>query len=543
MRARRYLATLGIGLLLCATLGPAWGDTGPDPAVAQQLQTMLAQTQWSNAPADASLDQVRRFYQTRDFRPVWNRPDAVPAFVAALYTLVDDGLEPSDYGAGRIEAAYRRAYAPDGNSATRAAFDLVATRLYLSVLDDLNRGKVDPALLAPVWGLPVERYHPDMAALSRSVDTLDFEHAFAMARPTHPTYQRLRAALARYRDIQNRGGWPVLPAAAGTLRPGDINPAVPLLRQRLAAVDDIPTPSAAPDVYDDALAAAVRRFQRAHYLNADAVVGAQTRAALNVGVAARIDQIRVNLERARLLMHNLPRSFVLVDIAGYRLTYYRPDGQVWRTRIVVGLPYRRTPSLRSEITHLTFNPTWTVPASITYREMLPRIRRSPGYLAREHLRVLSPSGHVLNPAAIDWSQPPPIVLRQSAGPDNALGRVVFRFPNPYTVYLHDTPSQSLFDQPRRAFSHGCMRVQHALEFARLLLDDAQHWNAADIDRVVASGKTTRVNLVHPVPVIVHYWTVNVGADGRLAFKPDIYARDQALLAALDQPLDLVRNLH
>lgn len=241
-------------------------------------------------------------------------------------------------------------------------------------------------------------------------------------------------------------------------------------------------------------------------------------------------------------MHDLPASFVLVDIAGYQLSYYRPDGRIWRTRIVVGLPYRRTPSLRSAITHLTFNPTWTVPSSITYREMLPLIRRNPGYLAREHLRVLSPTGRALNPAAIDWWHPPRIVLRQRAGPGNALGRVVFRFPNPYRVYLHDTPSQSLFDQPRRAFSHGCMRVQHALEFARLLLDDEQRWSAADIDRVVASGRTTRVNLAHPVPVIVHYWTVNVGADGRLAFKPDIYARDPALLAALDQPLDLVRNL-
>lgn len=532
----------GIGLLLCATLGPAWGEAGNESALSQQLQAMLARAEWSTAPADASLDQVRRFYAARDFRPVWSRPDTVPAFVAALYTLVDDGLDPSDYGAGRLEAAYRHAYASGTSTAARAAFDLTATRLYLSVLDDLNRGKVDPALLAPVWGLPIERYHPDMAALSRSVDALDFEHAFAMARPAHATYQRLRAALARYRDIQNHGGWPSLPSAAGTLRPGDINPAVPLLRQRLAAVDDIPASSASPELYDDTLADAVRRFQRAHYLTVDAVVGPQTRAALNVDVAARVDQIRVNLERARLLMHNLPKSFVLVDIAGYQLTYYRPDGQVWRTRIVVGLPYRRTPSLRSEITHLTFNPTWTVPASITHREMLPRIRRSPGYLAREHLRVLSPSGRVLNPAAINWWNPPPIVLRQSAGPDNALGRVVFRFPNPYTVYLHDTPSQSLFSQPRRAFSHGCMRVQHALEFARLLLDDNQHWSPADIDRVVASGKTTRVNLPHPVPVIVHYWTVNVGADGRLAFKPDIYARDRALLAALDQPLDLLGKL-
>ncbi len=476
------------------------------------------------------------------FRPAWDKPATVPAFVAALYTLVDDGLDPRDYGADRLVPAYRRVYAANRDVATRARFDLIVTRLYLSVLDDLNRGKVGPALLAPAWGLPVERYQPNMTPLSQAVDALDFEHAFALARPSYATYQRLRAALARYRDINSHGGWPQLPAGSAPLRPGDVDPAVAILRRRLAAIGEPVAAPGDPDRYDETLAEAVRRFQGNHYLAVDAIVGPQTRAALNVGVDARIDQIRVNLERARLLLHALPKSFVLVDIAGYQLSYYRPDGQIWRTRIVVGKPYRRTPSLRSQITYLTFNPTWTVPASITRREMLPRIRRDPGYLAREHLRVLSPSGQRLNPAAIDWWNPPPIVLRQDAGPDDALGRVVFRFANPYAVYLHDTPAQALFDQPRRAFSHGCMRVQNALEFARLLLDDEQRWNAADIDRTVASGKTTRVDLPRAVPVIVHYWTVNVAEDGQLAFKPDIYARDQPLLAALDQPLDLLHRL-
>lgn len=241
-------------------------------------------------------------------------------------------------------------------------------------------------------------------------------------------------------------------------------------------------------------------------------------------------------------MHALPKSFVLVDIAGYRLSYYRPDGQIWRTRIVVGKPYRRTPSLRSRITDLTFNPTWTVPASITRGEMLPAIPRDPGYLARERLSVLSPSGHRLDPATIDWQHPPPVVLRQAAGPGDALGRVVFRFANPFSVYLHDTPAQALFEPPRRAFSHGCMRVQDALEFARLLLDDNRHWRAADIARVVASGKTTPVALAHAVPVIIDYWTVGVATNGQLAFKPDVYARDPAVLSALDQPLDLLHDL-
>ncbi|MGN8199632.1 L,D-transpeptidase family protein [Salinisphaera sp. RV14] len=540
---RRDLTAFGLALLLWAPQGTAWAQAVTEPAIAAQLQAMLPHVTAERSPADAGMAQVRNFYAARDFRPAWDGPATVPAFVAALYTLVDDGLAPRDYGADRLVAAYRRADASNRATAvTRARFDLNATRLYLSVLDDLNRGKVEPALLGPSWGLPVERYRPDMRLLSQAVDALDFEQTFARARPAHATYQRLRAALARYRDIKSRGGWPQLPADSTVLHPGDVDPAVAALRRRLAAIGEPVAASARPDRYDAILAGAVRRFQANHYLTADAVVGAQTRSALNVGVDARIDQIRVNLERARLLLHDLPRSFVLVDIAGYQLSYYRPDGRIWRTRIVVGRPYRRTPSLRSQITRLTFNPTWTVPASITRREMLPRIRHDPGYLAREHLRVLSPSGTPLDPAAIDWWHPPSIVLRQAAGPDDALGRVVFRFANPYAVYLHDTPAQALFGRTRRAFSHGCIRVQNALEFARLLLADDQRWRADDIERVVGSGKTTRVTLPRPVPVIVHYWTVDVGENGQLAFKPDIYTRDRALLAALDRPLDLVGTL-
>lgn len=538
-----YLAMIGIGMLLWLSATGTWAQTGDEPApIVQQLQALAQQGTARTGRAVAPADQVRAFYAARSFRPAWSRPETVSAFVAALYTLVDDGLEPTAYGADRLEAAYRHAYADNRDVAARARFDWLATRLYLSVLDDLNRGKVDPALLEPAWGLPTERYRPDPVRLSQALDALDFECVFTRARPSYASYQRLRAGLARYREIQRRGGWPLLPARPGALHPGDRDPAVAILRRRLAAIGEPVATARQPNVYDETLGDAVRRFQRDHYLAADGVVGIQTRAALNVRVEARIDQIRVNLERARLLMHDLPKSFVLVDIAGYQLSYYRPDGQIWRTRIVVGKPYRRTPSLRSRITHLNLNPAWTVPYSITHREMLPRIRRDPGYLVRQNLRVLTPAGRPLDPAGIDWQHPPAIVLRQASGPNNALGRVVFRFSNPYSVYLHDTPAKALFNRPRRAFSHGCIRVQNALEFARLLLDDAQRWNMTAIQRVVASGQTARINLARPVPVIVHYWTVNVAEDGGLAFKPDIYRRDHAMREALDRPLAVLSRL-
>lgn len=159
-----------------------------------------------------------------------------------------------------------------------------------------------------------------------------------------------------------------------------------------------------------------------------------------------LNQIRANLERARWLLHGEARAFILVDIAGYRISYFRPNGEIWRSRIVVGRPYRSTPSLRSEITHLTVNPTWTVPPTIYREDSLPKIRDDIGYLYRQNMSVLNLRGQRLDPQQIDWWNPGSIMLRQDPGPTNALGQLVLRFPNNHSVYLHDTPAQAL-DQP------------------------------------------------------------------------------------------------
>ncbi|MDZ7852069.1 MAG: L,D-transpeptidase family protein [Halomonas sp.] len=518
----------------------AWAD---EKAVSPLKAALVEQS----ADRDEALE---TFYVERNWRPAWQDSATVTAFAEALHSLEGDGLRPSDYRADALSAAHRRAYDNgEADPQQLADFELRTSHVLLTALRHLQRGKVDPQRLDTDWEVPVEPLSLNLGSLSRDVDARRFEEAFAEVRPSYPPYERLRGGLARYQDIEEQGGWPTLPPREDLLRPGDVHEHVALLRERLAvigepgvvAADTSILPDAklvAPDpfTYDETLAEAVERFQERHLLQVDGIVGPSTLAALNVPVGERIDQIRINLERTRWLLHGLPETFVLVDIAGYQVSYYRPDGDIWRSRIVVGQPYRRTPSLRSEITHLTVNPTWTIPPTIRREDVLPKIRRDLGYLERNNIRVLSPSGRELDPRSIDWQNPGNVMLRQGAGPDNPLGRVVIRFPNDHLVYLHDTPAQQLFSRQQRAISSGCIRVENVMTLVQLLLDDTG--TRRDIRALVAKGETGNVPLESHVPVILHYWTAHVSEEGELSFRPDIYDRDHELLEALDRPLTL-----
>ncbi|QOR40798.1 L,D-transpeptidase family protein [Billgrantia diversa] len=534
-------------LMLLLGLAPlAWAEQG-EAARAWEDEPGVVGELARQAASDGA--RIQDFYARRDYRPAWQDADTVAAFTSALHTLESDGLHPQDYRPDELRNRHRAVYDYGSDVEAQAQYDLFATRQLLTALDHLQRGKVDPEALDTGWEVPVSPPDFSLAAVSGAVDQQRFEALIGEVRPDFVPYQRLRSGLARYRNIEKLGGWPRLPEREQALRPGDVDEDVPLLRERLAVIGELELLIADNDIfpggefeapdprrYDASLEAAVKRFQRQHLLDPDGIVGRQTLAALNVPVERRIDQIRLNMERARWLLHGLPASFVLVDIAGYRLSYYRPDGQIWRSRIVVGRPYRRTPSLRSEITHLTVNPTWTIPPTIKREDVLPKVRQDLGYLWRERIQVLSPSGAPLDPWEIDWGSPGNIVLRQAPGPQNALGQLVIRFPNEHMVYLHDTPAQNLFSREQRAFSSGCIRVQNIRELGQLLLDDTD--SGHDVERRVENDETQNVRLAHRMPIIIHYWTVNPGDDGELSFRPDIYERDDALLRALDRPLTL-----
>jgi murein L,D-transpeptidase YcbB/YkuD len=339
----------------------------------------------------------------------------------------------------------------------------------------------------------------------------------------------LEAGLQRYEDTLERGGWP--PVAAGpTIRPGATDARIPALTERLRRTGDLsPVASSHADtVYDPVLEAAVRRFQHRHGLEADGLVGRRTLSALNVSADARVNQIKLNLERARSSGEPGDGLAVVINVPAYHATLLRDGIEIWATRVIVGKEETPTPELSGMITDVVLNPAWIIPAKIAAGEILPIVQQDPGYLARGGYVLYAPDDSVVDPADVAWPtlspQHFPYRIMQGAGPANQLGEVKFVFPNADSVFLHDTSKKALFRDTYRAYSHGCIRMQNPLALTEAILK-REGWTRAAIDEQLATGKTRSIALQSPVAIDVRYQTVLASRDGSLFFAEDIYGLD------------------
>lgn len=485
----------------------------------------LALSLWS-APVAASgrLEEMRTAFDALNAQQaVWSAPGRLQALQIALEGLRTDGLDPTDYGLSALRGA------------PPACIEAGATAAYLHALDDLAHGRLKQADVEPLWRADgaAARIPPARLAQHAADGLNDISAAFAAVRPALPVYEALREHLAALESLIRTPEPGRLPDGI-TLRAGMRHPATELLRARL---DRHGYRSELPDTvdfFDVGLTDALLRFQRDHGLRPDGVLGRATRGMLNVDLAQRIGRARSNLERWRWLAAELRPTQVRVDVAGAELRYLR-DGELrWSARVQVGRNERATPLLHSRISYVTLNPPWVVPPTILREDKLPAIRANPQALEQSGLRVFDRHGAELDPAAIDWSAPGPITLRQDPGPDNALGQVVLRFANPFAIYLHDTPSQMQFASWQRTFSSGCVRVERAFELAELLLADASGISAETVATTLGSGHTHNLQLRTAVPILIAYWTADIGADGTLRWRPDSYGHDAAIAAALDE---------
>lgn len=346
---------------------------------------------------------------------------------------------------------------------------------------------------------------------------------------THVFHLRLQQALENYQLLQQTGGWTTV-APGPTLQAGDISPRVMELRQRLLRTGDLTSPGTVgpSERFDANLRAALMGFQSRHGLAVDGIVGTETLGALNTPVTSRIAQIQVNLQRMREFASTPGRKTLLINVPAFQLLWLRDDKVVWQTRVQVGHSETPTPLFRSELTRVIVNPDWVMPRSIAVEEMLPRIQADPSYLAAQNIEVLDRDHQPVPADTIDWSllSPArfPYRLVQRPCSQNALGQIKFVFPNEHDIYLHDTPNRALFEQPRRAFSHGCIRAEDPFELARFLLR-TEGWENTKIERVITSDRSHSINLTSKPIVVIVYWTAFVDDNGVVQFRSDIYGRD------------------
>ncbi len=346
-----------------------------------------------------------------------------------------------------------------------------------------------------------------------------------------PLLPELEKALQDYLALASAGEWPTV-SAGPTLHEGDRGPRISRLRARLAASADLTETAVEEEHFDTTLAAAVRAFQSRHGLKPDGTVGVTTLAALNVSIAERVRQLRVNLLRCQPLPAMLGPRHILVNIADFSLQVFEDGRPVLNMPVIVGKTYRQTPVLSSIVSTVVINPGWEVPYSIARKDILAHIRKEPDYLQQHNFRVFrgwSKDSEEIDPAAIDWSSVSgkkfSYRLRQEPGAANALGRIKFLFPNEYDVYLHDTPSRELFRRESRTFSSGCIRVAKPLDLAVHLLQGTPLGTAEAINAAIDAGKTKQLLIPAPIAVHVVYMTAWVDNDGVLQFRPDVYGRD------------------
>jgi murein L,D-transpeptidase YcbB/YkuD len=537
MSARRLSGRV-FGFVVVACVAAA--GCGGRHAVSDELQKIVAGAR----PAGMRRvvwDDVRAFYTQREQQPAWIDESAPSKLAKDAWRVISSagahGLQTADYDEPAIARLLGELAKAEGDSGSRLAqlaqFDVRVSAALLGLGRDIAVGRTTPAEIDRRW--KPRRKAPDLAgSLNGSIDG-SLEGWLASIRPQHPEYAALQKALADLTGVRQRGGWAKIPA--GVLKRGVSDRSIIALRQRLAATGELAQGRAdhgQPSTsFDAGIEEAVRAFQEHHALKATGVVDAATRDAMNVSVDERIRQVALNLERWRWQPDDFGERHLIVNIPYFHVVAREHGKAVTDIRVVVGKPGNETPIFSSAMDTVVFSPYWNIPDTIVAGETAPAIARDAGYLSRNNIEILRVSGsraERVDPSSVDWDNAEAVqelAFRQRPGAGNALGHVKFLFPNPYNVYLHDTPADNLFARRGRAFSHGCIRVEEPVALAKYVLRDQPDWTEPRILAAMDAGTEKGVKLREPIPVHIVYFTVWVDEAGGIHFQPDVYGYDQS----------------
>jgi murein L,D-transpeptidase YcbB/YkuD len=451
--------------------------------------------------------ELHRFYKSRDYNMAWHDANGRIENVQILYNRImqmeENGL-PVDVP--YIEE-YKRWIGKQGADSL-IEFELMQTAQYLHFANRVLGGVSEKESKMMLWYIP--RKKTDYLHLLDEFVTGD---AAAMDRSIYPQYHLLKSALVGLMEIQKNGGWGIVDPIKRKIKKGDSQTIVISIKERLFTSGELKENDASP-LYNQPLEDAVLLFQTKHGLKADGVIGLNTLRQMNISTEDRIKQIIVNLERCRWLPNETDGDYLVVNIPAYNLSVMHGDSLIFSCGAIVGKETNRTAIFKGQLSHVVFNPYWNVPAKILQKEILPMLAKNKNYLAENNM---------------EWYDGR---LRQKPGPDNALGEIKFLFPNPFDIYLHDTPAKGLFQEERRAFSHGCIRIAEPERLALYLLRDKKGWSSEEMERILDLKKERYIKLDNQVPVYVLYLTAFVDFNGNINFREDIYNRDQSLLGML-----------
>lgn len=484
-------------------------------------------------------EDLQRLYAARNYQPIWLTTDADSPQIELAFGFIAgaeaEGLDSRNYQLQQLRQLQQQSLQ---SAPTAAELELRTTHALMTLAGDLAHGRFVAAAADPDWHIQQPAFDA-VSFLEEAIQNDHLEQAFSTLPPQTASYQRLKQTLNRYRNLSDKqADWVHIPDTP-LIRPNSTHAVIPLIRQRMAqahVADNIAAYQLSrsnSQHYDTPLVNAIKAFQVQHGLNPDGVIGEHTLNALNTPLAWKIRQLRINMERLRWLPRNLGARHLLVNTAGFRLTAMQQNEPVLSMRIIVGRDYRSTPSFNSALTHLIINPYWNVPASIARKDLLPKQQRDPSFFSSSNIKVYPAQNHgakPLDPASINWNaikQGFPYVLRQDPGTHNALGKIKFMLPNSFNIYLHDTPSKSLFQKDVRTFSSGCIRLEKPLDLAAFTLSETSL--PTEFMTQLDSGKTITKHLPRQLPVYLVYITAWADEQETVHFSTDIYGRDSRAL--------------
>lgn len=489
-------------------------------AVSREISVAIA---GQRALGRSGTDDLARIYEAGHFAPIWTLSSGAGARAAVLVQVPDlaarEGLAPARYAI--------RQTPPGDDAASAAARDLAETEAFLRFVHDARSGAVAPGGMGADWSIMPDPFDA-AGGIAMALRDGTLGALVESLPPPHPAYRRLTRALAAYEAISAAGGWPLVGGDTElVLGSGDSRETA--LLERLRIEGDLISGQ-------DAAREAVQRFQARQGLPADGRVGRATLRALQISANTRVDQIRANLERWRHLPRDFGARYVEVNAADQSAVFKAAGGEGLAMRAIVGDLKHPTPVLSARILAVTLNPPWNVPVSIATKEFLPKLRRNPAYLEAHEIVIANRAGGDPYGRDIDWKSVGargfPYTFRQLPGPRNSLGVVKLEMPNPFDVYLHDTPTKALFARSPRYFSHGCVRLERAIDMAVAVIGNESEWNRGSLGEAIRAGATRRIDLANPVPAHILYWTAFVTEAGEVNFREDAYGRDGPLIAAL-----------